>query len=364
MNPTAVRSPKATSEHYIGIQILRGLAALMVVFHHVGQQATLDFKSQLDWLHRGAFGVDLFFPISGFVIYLSTQSMLRKQVENPAREFAFRRLMRIVPLYWFFTLVKAAILSLTMRDHHLRLWSVMASMLFQFSRNREGNLYTVLSVGWTLNYEMLFYAVVLMAILFKKPLLAWCSAVIGVIVVSGFFIPDHSAQSFFAHPIILEFLAGMFVAEYAPRLRGLKPVAGIAMTGLGVTALLIYDPALSIATSPMRALIWGIPGVLIVAGFVAMEDRIPFRSLTKLLLLGDASYALYLSHGFILPVIGKLCSGLHLQAAAVPVFFLISAVCSIGFGVMAHLKIELPLLRKLLHAHLSWSVRSAETANG
>jgi exopolysaccharide production protein ExoZ len=53
------------------IQYLRGLAAMMVVWHHsVGQvPATLNFIRLPMW---GVYGVDLFFMISGFIMLVTT----------------------------------------------------------------------------------------------------------------------------------------------------------------------------------------------------------------------------------------------------------------------------------------------------
>ena len=71
--------------HFDSIQALRGLAALFVVFQHVR------------FLNFGAFGVDIFFCISGFMIMFTT--------EKSTKYFLRKRLIRILPLYYLMTLV-------------------------------------------------------------------------------------------------------------------------------------------------------------------------------------------------------------------------------------------------------------------
>lgn len=83
---------KVKSIHY-----LRGLAALMVVFYHL--KATLNnVYAQKDLgdilFNSGAFGVDLFFIISGFIIFYSTE---KKESSMPLK-YMLRRFFRIYPL--------------------------------------------------------------------------------------------------------------------------------------------------------------------------------------------------------------------------------------------------------------------------
>ena len=79
-------------------QYLRGLAALMVVWHHARDQ--LVGLMQLFPNGIGAKGVDLFFVISGFIMYVTTAN-----TQQSTLQFWWRRIKRVVPLYWFFTLL-------------------------------------------------------------------------------------------------------------------------------------------------------------------------------------------------------------------------------------------------------------------
>src|SRR4051812_30753120 len=99
----------------LGVQMLRGVAALLVVFAHIAPQIEHLHGPVPAWLDKGHFGVDIFFVISGFIIWTSSQA----EHVTPG-DFLLRRLIRVVPLYWIATglvtavaLVAPAVLSST-----------------------------------------------------------------------------------------------------------------------------------------------------------------------------------------------------------------------------------------------------------
>src|ERR1019366_2869669 len=139
------------------IQYLRGIAALMVVWHHgVGQLATLETYFPFRF---GTSGVDLFFVISGFIMVVTTAGR-----DVTPTEFIARRFVRVVPLYWVLTLALAAtalVAPSLFRSVTLTAVSLIQSLLFipHFSPSHAGMIWPVLVPGWTLNYEMFFYVV-------------------------------------------------------------------------------------------------------------------------------------------------------------------------------------------------------------
>ena len=127
-----------------GIQVLRGLAAAMVVALHATQSWSQRVGGQAPGLvwGNGAAGVDIFFVISGFVMAVSTIGKEHKV--NPAQNFLERRLIRIAPLYWIATIAviaKAAIVAhyptyANGADHpQLSITYIGASLLFIPYRN-------------------------------------------------------------------------------------------------------------------------------------------------------------------------------------------------------------------------------------
>src|SRR4051812_43222045 len=98
--PTMAIRGSSDTRMLASVQMLRALAAWMVVGHHV-QQTFYDFRSTslVGWLFtaRGSAGVEIFFAISGFVMVLSTHGR-----PISGAQFLLRRLARIVPSYWIF----------------------------------------------------------------------------------------------------------------------------------------------------------------------------------------------------------------------------------------------------------------------
>src|SRR5438045_2337056 len=147
----------------VPIQMLRGIAASMVVFVHLDVQlARLGYRTLgSGWL---ATGVDIFFVISGFIMWVSVE----RRPDMTAGTFLRNRLIRIVPLYW---LVSAGVLTMTFAAPQLLHTTVfsaphaIASFLFLPARHPVvGNFWPLLIPGWTLDYEMLFYVLFAAAI--------------------------------------------------------------------------------------------------------------------------------------------------------------------------------------------------------
>src|SRR5262245_49135640 len=82
------------NKELVGVQYLRGLAAVAVVIHHLFTTGPLD-RLFIPWL--GGYGVDVFFVISGFIMWHTTVD-----TNATLADFWQRRFIRIVPLYWMF----------------------------------------------------------------------------------------------------------------------------------------------------------------------------------------------------------------------------------------------------------------------
>ena len=117
--------PRKPASELLTIQYLRGLAALMVVLQHASVPSGL---ARLSHLRTGDWGVEIFFVISGFVMWYTTVS----RTVSP-RAFMYRRAVRIVPLYWLFLTLLVAI-ALTapsiMNSTVLTAGNVVQSFLF------------------------------------------------------------------------------------------------------------------------------------------------------------------------------------------------------------------------------------------
>ena len=133
------------------LQVLRGVAAMLVAYFHLQPMLAIPYDLDAND-YTGAFGVDLFFVISGFVMYISNGSMNR-----PKLAFLIGRFFRIVPLYWLSTFVLVALFYAGFHPNglnHFEPSMLPRSMFFIMSAFPDGRHDLILSLGWTLIYEL------------------------------------------------------------------------------------------------------------------------------------------------------------------------------------------------------------------
>ncbi len=332
-------------------QYLRAVAAVVVVLFHASVGATVVFGGGLDTVFRfGVAGVDVFFVLSGFIMYVSLSAG-----SPPAPlDFLRRRAVRIVPLYWIATLCLALLYWRVLLPWiPLHPGYVASSLLFvpMAVPDHPGEFYPLLSVGWTLNYEMFFYLLIGLSILVGRA--AFAPVLLGIVLalfVAGRMLAPEAAVPFTAtSPLILEF-AGGFVVGMAFR-RGVRvsPVAGAAAAVVAVAVVLWATPW-ALGPHLARLLVWGLPAMILVAAAtlprsVACENR-------GMLLLGDASYSIYLFHPIVITALQMawLRSFGPQESLAGGVAAILAAVLlGCGVGVAVHLVVEKPLTR-----HLRW----------
>jgi exopolysaccharide production protein ExoZ len=304
-------------EHIASIQMLRGLAALAIAIHHgifdaeklaAETGAIFVFPRLFPWRA----GVDLFFVISGFVMIYASRGLFGKS--DAPRRFLWRRLSRVVPLYWATTtlVVTASLMSPGAVSGGVPTpASVLASLAFVPLARPDGAPQPVYSLGWTLNYEMFFYLLFAMFLPLNRraALIALSFTLAGVAGLGLLLHPSPAVLRFWSAPIILLFGAGMGIATL--RIKGLRlPLwLRLAMV-LAALALLTLDP-LGLMRDPLRVaqaldascvLGWGGPAALLVsaAGLGESGARRGSAMLSPpLVAIGEASYALYLIHPFV-----------------------------------------------------------------
>ena len=319
------------------LQYLRAAAALAVVYSHAAAQVPA-FAERLP--QGGAFGVDVFFVISGFIMV-----WIMRPEDTPAG-FALNRVRRVVPLYWFFTLLMAAILLVApglFRNSEFDLGSLLASLAFwpYESETHGGELWPLVAPGWSLNYEMYFYAVFALS-LFARPGRRVAVAIAGVCLVWALAhaVPgDAPIVRFHRDAVVLEFVLGMGLAVAWRR--------GWTLSPLGGACLLVAGAAALFADLPLpHTLALSLPSLAVVAGTLALPaPRVGWATL-----LGDSSYALYLSHIFTLgaanrlllpPVLGTVGDG----ALGAWTFAILACLACAAVGVVVHFTVDNYLLR-------------------
>lgn len=326
---------------FVGIQSLRFVAALMVVLTHtthmIGERI-LNAGNENVW-REGNAGVDIFFVISGFVMMTSAASL--RNSANAARDFISRRFLRIVPLYWVATTFKLmAVLLIPAATIHSSLdpLHIIGSYLFLPQYNVDHDIMPLIGVGWTLMFEMFFYALFATALYLKRSPTAFIFPILVALSCLSFLRrEDGGAWQFYLDPILLEFGLGMIAARLISK--------GLVMgPGVGIAAILVAFCSLLIPSEmygSQRAIGWGIPAFVIVVCTAAIEPFLSRHLPRFLTYLGDTSFALYLFHGFYVPIVGIMV--LKLGMADVGLAFTLSVVGSIILGVVVHRFVEVPL---------------------
>ena len=224
-----------------GLQMLRFAAAMLVAVMHITQAVSVHLTGQgaAHYWERGSAGVDIFFVISGVVMGLSTPPSAATLAERSRQAWTFfkRRLIRVVPLYAFYTLLKVALLAalpaLALRTQ-LDGAHLAASLLFIPWQSPWGDVQPVLPVGWTLNFEMFFYVVFALAVLLGLPRLLSCLLVFLLLMAAAALEPGTVALDFLGRGIVLEFVLGLLLAQAWKKRSSLPPEVGLLALGLGL----------------------------------------------------------------------------------------------------------------------------------
>ncbi|CCD99466.1 acyltransferase [Bradyrhizobium sp. STM 3809] len=304
------------------IQVLRALAAVMVVLFH-----TKTFT-------QGYAGVDIFFVISGFI--MGTVGIK----ETPVNFFR-QRLIRIAPLYWTMTLIMCgfSLIPHFFRNFRFDAESLIKSVLFIPYVDQAGHVWPLVIAGWTLNYEMFFYLVFTLGLVIGRPRFFSSSLMLLLIFVGFLGAKDGAFAQTYTDPILLEFVAGMALSARAP-LGGLRLGLAQLMAGAGAFAVIGLTGFVPGDGVP-RLIFLGLPSLLLVSGALSVERAGYWPRLTFAVVLGDASYSLYLTHGFVVSAAEKV-SPLHPYLNAIAVL-LISCIAA----VLCYRCFEAPLTRLL-----------------
>ncbi|MDX2276027.1 MAG: acyltransferase [Hyphomonadaceae bacterium] len=324
----------AKQDQLAGLQVLRAVAALMVVLNHALRETNAP-----DWLTTlGPAGVDIFMVISGFVmIYVTFPD--GKPVETPG-SFFFKRLSRIAPLYW---LVCGFTLTMMAFGFYQHLNPDVFRSLFLLPTEHRISI-----VSWTLVYEMYFYSLFALALFTRSRLGVFISttAAIATLLVIGRYFPDATTADYLTRPVALEFVFGMALALiYQHRPGVFRYARHLWIVGFALMAFSQFTLSPYYTQGWARIWGWGLPSILIVASMLPMLHA-RNRAERAAVALGDASYALYLTHPIVVVAFDWI--NRHTSAfsgLAWPAIGLALTIISVGVGVATYHIVELPLVR-------------------
>lgn len=343
-----------------GIQVLRAFAALMVAVHHVQPDAALlaqrsgaSFSPShiLPWMA----GVDIFFVVSGFIMVHSSEKLFDSKV-GP-RLFLLRRLARIVPLYWAMTtvfLLVGLLLPAALNSGAPSLLQIVSSYLFWPAVSTEGLVQPVYSLGWTLNYEMLFYALFGLALFLPRASVVPAATLALALMVGAERLagPLPLPFGFWGQPIVLEFAAGMGLALLRQRGFRLPGEYRWLAAALAIAILLVAAPLYGTLTGwGTFALHGSAAALLVMAASSGSGQSAPSALVRGLAEVGDASYALYLVHPFAIRGLREIF--LRVAPGWPVLFVLVALIAAVVAAVIVYHAFERPMtqaLRRILRA--------------
>lgn len=322
----------------------RGVAALMVVLHHAGNMAAEPrFYGTHVWaglLREFNVGVDFFFVLSGFIIAWVHWGDLGHA--DRLGGYAVKRFMRVYPPYWtvlFSLIVLYQLLPGYGAAYQRDAWHIGLSVLLL-----PDIVQPTLGVAWTLTHEIFFYALFAIAIVVGRGMLVAFALWAAAIVAANLLVSLPFPLSFVLSPFNLEFVMGVGAAAYLRRHHVAHPGVWLALGALAFAALLILGAGLQ--DVPLRArLLYGAVTTAMLVGAVEWERQQAIILPAPLLLLGAASYVIYLVHTPVLALAWPLAFRLPVVAPAWVLVLFLSGM-AVAAGVIFHLVIERPLMRQ------------------
>ncbi len=302
------------------LQVMRGVAALMVCVYHFRYLLEND---QAEWLFRnGWIGVQVFFVISGFIMVYTTQTRSEGTSYSP-RTFILKRLIRILPLYLIATALYLVILNPSLELSTESVTKLIKSVLFlPQMTSEEGPAYgfPIIHVGWSLNYEMLFYLLFFAGLFFAehtRRLLIPGVLLAGGLVVPSFFSGNlHTSYStyleypvpvlnFLLNPVLVLFLTGVLIGHLYPVINMPKTRSRILLYS-SIAIFTFY--VLGVTGIPFNSLTDSIFCGLIVFAAVFNDKHTSANGGNRSIMafLGDSSYSIYLLHPILIIIVKRV----------------------------------------------------------
>ena len=321
-----------------GLHYLRAIATVLVVLTHnvlAASQEKYFGPGLLTPFFKGGGGeVDFFFVMSGYIMIVTATDASTGAPRYAASEFLWRRAIRLLPmLYIAVAFYNVALLSSGASPDY---WSTIRALVVWPTGS------VAPAVAWTIRYEVLFYLVFAACFLFM-PKIWWLSFVWACLPLISYFLTGRDVDtgdiaSFLVSPFHLEFGLGMLMALLLRKWRPCWIISGqiiiLVALSLAIRALVIYCD-LQIRT---LAMVLSIAPLVVLAMLVAVCTK-NVRESRIGLLLGDASYSIFLFHQPCMPacllLLSRAVPWLPTTAAVA-----VSSMVGICVGILAHLLLE------------------------
>jgi exopolysaccharide production protein ExoZ len=330
---------------FTNIQILRALAAILVVFHHAAPHYHA-MAGNLPWFSYiasyGFTGVDIFFVISGFIIANTT--LKKERTWLSAKLFLHHRLVRVFSVYWIFLALTWIVFALFSPNKLINM--DLFGSIFLINTNMFELL---LPISWSLTYELYFYFIFVLLFAFPIGLVKFLIHVLlaAMLLRVKFIWIDSGYAYFFLSHFLIEFLAGAVL--YIHRERFNRPWIALVLAIVTLIAYVYGIQTEALNNSP-RVLSFGLGAIALVALAITLENC-NFRCTIKILLdIGNASYTIYLSHLLFLTFfyslgIRNFLSNQYWIIAEIGFFGYMAAIILIS--IIFYKMVEFPIYRKM-----------------
>jgi peptidoglycan/LPS O-acetylase OafA/YrhL len=324
------------AEQLDSIQGIRAYAAIAVVLHHIAVFGV-----------DGTWGVDLFFIISGFMMcYVTAES---------GDHFLLKRVIRVVPLYWAGTIGVFCVALLWPHLLHRSTDSIPAllkSLAFIPFDKGDGVIQPLLFLGWTMNYEMFFYAIFALSMAIHHAYRAWiCSAILLVICTAGFLYSFETlVLEFFSDGIVFNFIVGIACYGIYVRSEGWRRAPHTAdqrrlLAAVGICALAFLPCSGELVPEFGRVITQRVPAALCFLSLLLglSNQRLP----RPIVMIGDSSYSLYLFHPYVVFAFDRALHAFdELDLRSFVLAPIVIALCCF-LAVMLYHRIEVPVQKRL-----------------
>ena len=323
------------------LQITRGIATIAIVVAH----STMFIGEHIFYgiFAIGRCAVDLFFIVSGFIIYYTNQKLIGNF--SLLSQYLLRRLVRVYPVHWICLFIILSVCYSLVKINAFSYyfdWKLIWKSAILWPTYSEG--LPTNPVAWTLSYEVFFYIFFGLCVVVGKRFLKisfflWFLTTL----VSLKYDVKNNFLHMFTNTKNIEFIYGCMMGIYINKINfNKKTYFGIFSLGiLLVTASWYYVWDRSFIEDARFDFIFsGIPCALIVYSLIKLENRYSSKIKSIFIFFGDASYSIYLNH-FIL--INFLYYFLHKFIPGKIAMFALTNSVSLLFGVLFYLLIEKPL---------------------
>jgi peptidoglycan/LPS O-acetylase OafA/YrhL len=318
------------------VQALRGLAALLVMLAHLGGLGSLYPSLPAFGANHGVIGVDIFFVISGFIMAHTT-----RQSWGLVGRFVYARVTRIYPLWWLCLLIEAPIVL----SYLTGFWDeygayYIKSLLLLPATNPGGEPYPVLSPGWTLIYEMMFYGVFAAVMTTARAGLTIkiTASLLSLFLLASILPSDLDITVYLRNPVYFEFAFGVALANIYAR----RKISGrflLCLLVASIVAALTYSFGQS-----ARFIFYGVPATLCVATALYVQQQ-GWRVPAFARWLGDVSYPLYLLQSIVMFRVTPIVLGWNVFPGFMTLVLI--AVLCIAASAATHYLFERPMINVL-----------------